>query len=194
MNYLAHAFLSNHSSLDLVGNIYGDFIKGVDLSTLPIEIQNGIQHHQKVDKFTDTHAIVLELKTHFPAQYRRFAPIALDILFDHFLAKHWMNFSDIPLPYFCQRIYQAFELHEDLMNSRMIKVTGYVRRNNWLENYKDLNYTAVVLDQMAERIRFKNDFKGLIAAIPDKLEYFEQQFFVFFEDLKLNLNKPNIGE
>ena len=53
MNYLAHIYLSGTDEKTLVGNFIGDFIKGNKYASYPVDIQNGILLHRKIDSFTD---------------------------------------------------------------------------------------------------------------------------------------------
>ena len=63
MNYLAHFKLSKPDIHSIVGNMMGDFRRFTELSTLPRSILDGIENHQRVDKFTDGHAVVNDLKS-----------------------------------------------------------------------------------------------------------------------------------
>ncbi|ACY63464.1 hypothetical protein YPD8_2791 [Yersinia pestis D182038] len=51
--------------------------------------------HRRVDVMTDTLPLVKEARTYFSADYRRVSPITLDVLWDHFLARHWINWYQI---------------------------------------------------------------------------------------------------
>ncbi len=76
MNHLAHVFLAPDSPEARVGSILGDFTRGVDLSTLPDPVKQGVRHHRAVDSFTDQHPDVLASKQVFSRQRRRFAGVA----------------------------------------------------------------------------------------------------------------------
>mgnify|MGYP000548355435 CR=1 FL=1 len=112
MNHLAHVFLAPDSPEARVGSILGDFTRGVDLSTLPDPVKQGVRHHRAVDSFTDQHPDVLASKQVFSRQRRRFAGVALDILYDHFLLKHWDRFSEIEQEAFIRGIYNELQQKE----------------------------------------------------------------------------------
>ena len=62
MNYIAHIYLAEHTQTSKLGNFLGDFVKGPDLSSLPVEIQTGIKFHRAIDSYTDSHHQITALK------------------------------------------------------------------------------------------------------------------------------------
>ena len=93
MNYLAHLFLARPTADSHFGNLLGDFRRGVDVNSYSSAVLLGLRNLYDVDKFTDSHDSVREAKTLFDKSRRRFAPVALDIYFDHLLIKHWDKFT-----------------------------------------------------------------------------------------------------
>ncbi|HGJ5876000.1 MAG TPA: hypothetical protein ACHBX0_05890 [Arsenophonus sp.] len=66
-----------------------DFIRGDPAGLYSPDIVAGIRLHRQVDKYTDQHPIVINAKQLFRPQYRRGAPITLDLIWNHFLALYW---------------------------------------------------------------------------------------------------------
>ncbi len=97
MNYFAHLTLARPTVPSKVGNLLGDFMRGVREPDLPEAVRLGLHNHRLVDRFTDHHPLVIESRALFSPQRRRFAGVALDVLFDHFLIRHWSRFHDTPL-------------------------------------------------------------------------------------------------
>ena len=88
MNFLAHAWLVSAGSDDfLYGNLIADGVKGRDLSDWPAAIAQGVRHHRRVDAWVDSHPSVANARRRAPVAQRRYAGIALDMLWDHFLAR-----------------------------------------------------------------------------------------------------------
>ncbi|MDY6840050.1 MAG: ACP phosphodiesterase [Pseudomonadota bacterium] len=183
MNHLAHVFLAPDSPEARVGSILGDFTRGVDLSTLPDAVKQGVRHHRAVDSYTDQHPDVLASKQFFSRQRRRFAGVALDILYDHFLLKHWDRFSDLEREAFIRRTYSELQVNEHLMPDKMARVTRRMVRNDWFGAYQDLENLGYALDRIAGRIRFSNRFTGIITEIRANQNELEQNFLSFFPDL-----------
>ncbi|KPQ27565.1 MAG: hypothetical protein HLUCCX14_14320 [Marinobacter excellens HL-55] len=183
MNHLAHTFLAPDSPGARVGSILGDFTRGVELSALPEPVIRGVRHHRSVDVFTDQHPAVLASKALFSAQRRRFAGVALDILYDHYLLRHWHRFSQMDHNRFVSAVYHELETHEHLMPPPMVKVTRRMVQSDWFGAYEDFDNIGYALDRVAERIRFPNRFAGIIEEIRANDELLEARFLQFFPEL-----------
>ncbi|MBW3696223.1 DUF479 domain-containing protein [Vibrio sp. T187] len=152
MNYLAHLHIAEHCSSSLAGNLLGDFVKGDPSKQFNSEFATGIKLHRFVDSYTDSHPIAKESKQLFPTSTRRFAPIALDVFWDHYLAKNWSRYHDKGLGDFCGSAHQTIdqELKED-WPERFKLVHRSMWEHNWLESYKNVSSIELVLERMAKR-------------------------------------------
>ena len=184
MNHLAHTFLAPDSAEARVGSILGDFSRGVDWSALPAPVLAGVRHHLAVDTFTDQHPHVLASKQLFSKQRRRFAGVALDILYDHFLLRHWHRYSDFEQTAFIHTVYRELSAHEPVMPPAMIKVTRRMVEHDWFSAYQELDNIGFALDRVAERIRFPNQFTGIIDEIRENERQLEANFLQFFPELQ----------
>ncbi|EJI85858.1 hypothetical protein AEST_12600 [Alishewanella aestuarii B11] len=195
MNYLAHAALAQPQPQSLVGNLLGDFCKGVAIDTLPRPIQAGLANHRAVDRFTDSHPLVREARACFSTERRRFAPVALDVLFDHFLIQHWQQFYATPYLQAKSELYLQLATAEPLMPEAMAVVMRKVRQQDWLAAYQQLDGVAMALDRIAQRIRFANRFSGAGQDIERHYPRLEQVFLSFYPELQahvaaLGLERP----
>lgn len=184
MNHLAHVFLAPDSPEARVGSILGDFTRGVDLSRLPEGVQRGVRHHRAVDSFTDRHPEVLASKACFSSERRRFAGVALDILYDHYLLRHWQRFSYVDRDIFVQNIYSELQRYEHLMPVSMVKVARRMVWHDWFGVYRDLENIGYALDRVAGRVRFPNRFSGIIDEIRANNAELEERFLAFFSELQ----------
>ena len=74
-----------------------------ELGGLSILVNNaGVGTAKPLDRYTDDHPSVAALRSRFPDGHRRYAGIALDVYFDHLLARDWSHWSDEPLDVFTQ--------------------------------------------------------------------------------------------
>lgn len=109
MNFLCHFHLAGDDPGLIIGGLLGDHIKGPLRGEWPETWEQGIKLHRKIDALTDNHPSAHEFILSLPASYRRFAPIMLDVCFDHCIANHWQRYHSEPLPEFAQKVYQLFE-------------------------------------------------------------------------------------
>lgn len=183
LNYLAHLYFSDPNVQSRVGNLLGDFARGVDITQLSAPVHQGLINHRVIDRFTDTHIQVHELKTLFSPQRRRFSGIVLDVLFDHFLIHHWHRYSTESLDQFIDQAYHDLHRGYPLMPDRMKRVVGKMIEGDWIRSYEDIDQVGFALDRIAGRIRFRNNFTGSISEVQQHYVVLEAGFLQFFPDL-----------
>ncbi|PXX91854.1 DUF479 domain-containing protein [Marinobacter vulgaris] len=184
MNHLAHLFLSPDSPQARVGSLLGDFARGIVPADLPARVRAGLYHHRAVDAFTDRHPDVIASKQLFSPQRRRFAGVALDILYDHYLLRNWQRFSHLDPDTFINQVYAELDANSSLMPEHMQRVTSQIVRHDWFRSYMELDNIGYALDRVAGRIRFRNAFSGIIEEIEEHDSELEHRFLIFFPQLK----------
>jgi acyl carrier protein phosphodiesterase len=105
MNHLAHLRLADAAGRARIGALFGDFVKGDLAGLFPPEVAREAWLHRRVDSLTDAHPFARAAKRLFPEPLRRFAPIALDVYWDHLLLSGWSELSDEGFPTFEARSY-----------------------------------------------------------------------------------------
>ncbi|MBT1062347.1 DUF479 domain-containing protein [Bowmanella sp. Y26] len=189
MNYLAHLFLAKPTADSHMGNLLGDFCRGVDIRQFSAPILAGLDNHRRVDRFTDSHPQVRAAKALFSSKRRRFAGIALDVLFDHFLIRHWHHYSELDFAHFCELAYQRLDKRMPLMPERMQKVVGSMINQHWFASYAQLDGVGFALDRIAGRIRFSHEFAGSLEDIERHYLEFDECFRLFFPALRRHIEQ-----
>ena len=189
MNYLAHLFFAADNTESRIGNLLGDFCRGVDVKNLPEAVQQGLRLHREVDAFTDRSPEVLAAKQYFSAKRRRFAGIAIDMLFDHFLIRHCLLFHPQPFDLYAYQLYQKLAADLPLMPASMQPTVSAIIRQDWFLSYADINQLGRALDRVAQRIRFANQFTGAAADIQPHYVELEQLFLQFFPRLQQHVRQ-----
>jgi acyl carrier protein phosphodiesterase len=136
MNYLAHIHLAHITDTSMLGNFFGDFVKGSDLSHLNNEHQLAVRLHRKIDSFTDSHAQVKALRRLFPKSIRRMSGVVIDIYFDHLLCANWARFSERDLDRLLAYFYDEVQQHTDNISDRFEQVRHSLLRYRWLSDYQ----------------------------------------------------------
>ena len=189
MNYLAHLYFAQPNADSHFGNLLGDFGGKIHAQQLPTAVKQGLENHYLVDRFTDSHLAVKQAKGYFTAQRRRFAGIALDVLFDHFLTRHWSHFHQTPLSQFKKSSYALLNENLTFMPSRMQRVVTLMTNNDWFKQYETVEGIGFALDNIAKRIRFTNEFSGCIEDINSHYAELEAVFLTFFPELIEHVKK-----
>lgn len=152
MNFLAHLHIANHCRSDLAGNLLGDFVKGDPSKHYSQPLADGIRLHRFVDSYTDSHAVSKQAKSLFRKETQRFAPIALDVFWDHCLATNWADYSNRTLAQFCADSHRKIERDsEPHWPENFLMVHKKMSQQRWLESYQSMDSIALVLERMAIR-------------------------------------------
>ncbi|MCP4982405.1 MAG: DUF479 domain-containing protein [Gammaproteobacteria bacterium] len=193
MNHFAHLVLSQPTIESTVGNLLGDFARGLEQDSLPAAVRAGLLNHRAVDRFTDSHPLVVEMKRGFSDQRRRFAGIALDIYFDHLLLNHWSRFEERSLEVLITEFYHRMTAGRVLMPGEdMRKVTRRIVEYDWFGSYRQRDAIADSLDRVAGRIRFDNQFANAIEDLERNHELIEQGFLDFYPQLQNHVQEQAI--
>lgn len=184
MNFLAHLHIADHCNSHLMGNLLGDFVKGDPSKQYQTDISNGIKLHRFVDRITDHHALVEDCKPHFTGVARRFAPIALDMFWDHCLAKHWRTFSPQSLDSFVRYAYSEVnkQISDDLP-PRFLMLHSRMWSGGWLQSYQDLENIEFALHRMSQRSPRMADLTTTFEVLDNEYEQLEAKFAALYQDV-----------
>ncbi len=195
MNFLAHIYLSGENDLVTLGNFIADGIKGKDYKKFSKDIQIGILLHRNIDTFTDAHKTVRKSTKRLHEKYGHYSGVIVDILYDHFLAKNWYNYSDIPLDVYVDTFYDSLEEHYNMLPLRIRKMMPFMIADNWLLSYASIDGISRVLDGMNRRTKNRSGMDEAVNELEEFYTDFEKEFTSFFDELiefsKLKLKELN---
>jgi acyl carrier protein phosphodiesterase len=183
MNFLAHLYLSKENKNILIGNFIADAVKGKKHENYPKEIQAGILLHRQIDYFTDMHPIVRRSKRRLHERYDHYDGVIIDILYDHFLAKNWLNYSEIPLEIYAKNVYSFFQENIEFFPPEMQRLLPYMIEYNWLVGYASITGIEKTLTGMNKRTKGTSKMDLATEDLIKHYEDFESDFKSFFEEL-----------
>jgi len=184
MNYLAHIYLSGNSEGITIGNFIADGIKGKKYQKYPLEIQKGILLHRGIDSFTDQHPTVRKSTKRMHENYGHYSGVIVDILYDHFLAKNWKNYSDVPLAIYIQDFYTLLRSNFEILPSRIQNMMPYMISDNWLLSYASVPGISKILVQMNRRTKNISKMNFAVIELEKYYDEFEEEFTSFFTELQ----------
>ncbi|SPJ34737.1 ACP phosphodiesterase [Kushneria phyllosphaerae] len=169
MNFLAHAELARHGSdVFMLGNLVADGIKGT--ATADTELARGVRFHRKMDALIDQHETTLALKQQSPSAQRRVCGIALDIVWDHFLARLYHD------EHLNQRVYSVLTRHASMIPERQTRIFEHLCRENWLKGYGDFGFTCRAIAGVGTRLSGPNRLAELTPWLEREYSLLEDGF------------------
>lgn len=189
MNFLGHLFFSEATAENQHANLFGDFVKGSDLSRFSLEIQKGIREHRQIDSFIDNHEAVRELAAELSKDLPKVSKIAIDVYFDHFLSLHWDTFSKEKLPDFLSPFYQYQPALSDFQNEYFIQFIQRMKTEKWLEGYSEFSNLQLAFNGIHRRLKFQTTILNSVQVLQDKYVLIETAFFDYMKDALVTLKK-----
>lgn len=183
MNFLAHIYLSGDNKLVTIGNFVADGIRGNRYKTYNTEVQKGILLHREIDTYTDAHPIFRRSTKRLHKNYGHYSGVIVDIFYDHFLAKNWKVYSDIPLAEYINTFYNILNENFDMLPTRFKKMTPIMIEGNWLLSYASIEGIQLVLDGMNRRTKGKSKMNEATKELKAHYNDFEKDFTEFFDEL-----------
>ncbi|MHC8325341.1 acyl carrier protein phosphodiesterase [Pseudomonas sp. LB1P83] len=183
MNYLAHLHLGGQRPGQLLGSLYGDFVKGRLQGQFDPEIEAAIQLHRSIDVFTDRHPLVDVSLSRFSITRRRYAGIVLDVFFDHCLARDWALYSNQPLELFTSDVYRVLSA-EPQLPERLAKIAPHMVAHDWLGSYQEFEVLEQVLRGISRRLTRPEELAGAMRELRRLYEPLSEDFRLFYPKLQ----------
>jgi acyl carrier protein phosphodiesterase len=183
VNFLAHAYLAGSSDHAIVGSLMGDFVKGPLRDRYGAEITRALALHRRIDTYTDSHHVVRQSRRRVSPARRRFAGILVDMFYDHFLARHWDEYNDMPLERFADRVYAALREHHALLPERLQAIAPRMAATDWLGSYRSVEAVGMALDRMGQRLKRGNALLRSSEELLANYDAFDADFHAFFPEV-----------
>ncbi|KJJ38873.1 acyl carrier protein phosphodiesterase [Aequorivita vladivostokensis] len=183
MNFLAHIYLSGNDESVIIGNFIADGIKGKRYLKYPPAIAKGILLHRAIDSFTDAHPTVHQSTARLHKNYGHYSGVIVDILYDHFLAKNWSKYSEVPLDEYVSDFYKLLRKNFTMLPARIQRMMPYMIADNWLLSYATVEGISKILAQMNVRTKGVSKMNLAVAELEEYYNEFEAEFTSFFDEL-----------
>jgi acyl carrier protein phosphodiesterase len=125
--------------------------------------------------------------------YSHYSGVIVDILYDHFLAKNWKDYSNVPLEVYVEQFYDSLEANFEMLPNRTQRMLPHMIADNWLLSYAKIEGIQRVLDGMNRRTK---NVSGMNTATNELKQYyteFENEFTSFFEELRAFTKQKRIN-
>ena len=110
-------------------------------------------------------------------------PIILDILFDHIIAKHFGELSNIELIPFANLVYRDLAIARDTQPPQFQHVTQRMIATDWLSNYQHLEIIERALVRTSQRISTEPDLSQAITWYQRHTQRIDRVGLAFYREL-----------
>ncbi len=181
MNYLAHLRLAAPTDESRLGNLLGDFARGLDLESLPPAVKDGVRMHREIDRFTDAHPAFRRARAILAPRYSRYSGVLVDVFFDHHLSRQWDRFGAVlPLADFTASVYAMLERWDAYLPPRLRVVAPRMAAEDWLARYGEFEAIDRTLLGLSRRLSRENPLAEAGAELRrhhDRLRVLFERFF-----------------
>lgn len=182
MNYLAHTVLSTTHIDYQLANLIADTLKGKPWAGCSQQHRDGLNMHRIIDRFTDEHLLVKQAKVRLGNGYLK--GVITDIMFDHFLSKHWAQFVRVDFDCFINNFYQAAAQQQTNLPPAGAEFIERLIRYDFFHLYSDFGSLTHVLDKLNQRLsprlRAKESATDYVPALTQHYFALEDDFLQFF--------------
>lgn len=179
----------------LTGQFIADEIKGSVFDGIAKPIVEGIRLHRFIDDFTDHHPENLQLRALLRPHLGLLSPVAIDVWYDHILAREWSQFHELPLQDFIAESTNALFKMSLYLPEKSARRLQLMAEHKWLLNYVTAEGIHRTFEMMAQRFPFAGRLANAPEIWPLMQKNIEESFFAFFPDLisaaKMKIAHPN---
>ena len=166
----------------MYANLFGDYIKGRNYDYLPPLLQKGVHLHRTIDDFIDHHPVVVDLLHQLYADLPKIAGIAVDLYFDHLLARNWTSFHKESLRDFTNAFYNTPLEHEEHFTLEFQYMISKMKEFDWLYEYRKHEGLIKSCTGLSKRISFENVLGKAPEVFLEKESIIEEAFNNYMKD------------
>lgn len=184
MNFLAHIFLSGDNQDVQVGNFIGDFVKGSNYRNYKRDVKLGILLHRNIDEYFDEIDIVRKLRRDLSADYGRYAGVALDLIFDYYLASQFDMYHHESLVIYSESFYKNLRKISGDFDQKVKFVGDKMIELDWLNQYASPEGMQSIAMNLERRIGRDVGFERLSETIMENNDQLSLAFQLSFPEMQ----------
>ena len=184
MNFLAHCLLGHPDEGLMAGGFIGDFVKGTVPRYLPVELQQGIRLHRRIDAVSNRLPGIASSVARLDPKLRRVAPVLLDIIGDHCLALNWTQHGHQKLETFAEIAYSAIDRYQHHLPSSGARFFKQMRNANLFCSYRHSDTVIYAMTYVLKRLHHEHLSSHLEYMVNEGLPALMDDFDDYFPALK----------
>jgi acyl carrier protein phosphodiesterase len=184
LNFLAHCALARSHPDLMVGGFLGDFIKGRISEELPARIADGVRLHRRLDAYSAEQPEIRRSVLRLPSELRRVAPVFVDLVADHVLARRFAELEGQSLSSFTRYTYEVLDDSRDLYPDPARRFLDAMRTHDLLGAYIEPRVIERAFLRIAKRLGQIDIVAPAMATLDAQYVGFETDFSAYYPDLK----------
>ena len=176
--------LSGNENEVLFGNFIADAVKGKSYLDLPKKVQQGVLLHRFIDDFTDTNSHYLAGKRRFYEDFPKIGGVVNDIIYDYLLWQYEIETKSLNLEKEIDRYYAVLDGFKNEMPTKIRFMYRYMKRDDWLNNYKTEKGIKRALHGIGRRINYSNDLESSFEIVKQNMNNYLEEFNKFFQAIQ----------
>ena len=120
------------------------------------------------------------LRKHFPAPFRRYSGIMIDLAYDHELAVRWDQYSSQPLEEFDRNVRLLLARHDRLLPEGLRNFMSYADQRGLFAAYRENSEIMLSLRGIGSRLSRPNPLHLAGEIWPELSPYFDASFELVF--------------
>jgi acyl carrier protein phosphodiesterase len=184
LNYLGHLALAYPDPYLIVGNFIADGLRPAEKALLSDTYTNGVKMHHAIDSFVDEHQAFKDSLLLLKPKLGRYAPVALDIINDYYLARAWSNNEESDYDAFSEDIYKVMKAHISSLPIKTRERVYNLLNYKYLHVYQSIDGLSGVLTRMDKRARFESNFIKAIEVVESHHGQMLDHFEVLYQATK----------
>tara|TARA_B100001287_G_scaffold1985_1_gene1543 strand:+ start:5261 stop:5836 length:576 start_codon:yes stop_codon:yes gene_type:complete len=188
MNYLGHLVLSGHDEQVIFGNFIADAIKGNTYLEWPSKTQKGILLHRFIDNFTDNNVYYLKGKRRFYKDFPKIGGVVNDIVYDFLLWQYYNDNNILKLNEEIIRFHNVLDKKLEYMPEKIKIMYAYMKRDNWLLNYRYDWGVKKALRGIGNRLNYSNNLDQSFNIVNENIEDFKNEFQLFYSEIRTKVS------
>ena len=168
----------------MAGGFIGDFVKGPVSAALPQRLQAGVRLHRRIDAVSNGLPGIARSVRRLHPDLRRVAPVLIDVVADHCLARAWQRHGHGELPAFSQRAYAAIDHWQRHLPPHGKRFFEHVRDMDLFTRYREPDAARRGMAHVLERLRHHRLAVHLDGILNETLPALAEDFDSYFPALK----------
>ena len=147
----------------------------------------GIALHRKIDAISNHQTSMKDSYQTLPTHLRRIAPILIDLLADHSLARHWSDHYQPDVHQFAHECYSAIGHYQGCLTAPAQRFYEYMKEVDLLANYHQWAHIERGIRSVLRRLSNSPDWSQVEQAAKLAVPSNDRQFAHYYPQLRTSI-------